>query len=110
MFLEVMIMSLEAEHLAKPVPDQVAGDDRERVRRRLQARRDLGAHLVSYVVVNAFLVVIWALTGGGYFWPAWVLGAWGVGLVLHAWDVFVRRPVTEADIDNELRRHNGRGD
>jgi len=33
-----------------------------------------------------------------------VLAAWGAGLVLHAWDVFVRQPITEADIDDELRR------
>jgi len=25
--------------------------------------------------------------------------------VLHAWETFVHRPVTEADVDAELRRH-----
>ena len=44
-------------------------------------------------------------TGAGYFWPAWVLGCWGAGLVLHAWEAFVRRPITDSDIDAELRRH-----
>ena len=81
-------------------------DEREAARRRLQAKRDFSAHLVSYVVVNAFLVVVWAVTGAGYFWPIWVLGCWGIGLVLHAWDVFWRRPLTEADIDSELERHH----
>jgi len=80
--------------------------ERERARRRVQDRRDFGAHLVAYVVVNSFLVLVWAITGAGYFWPVWVMGAWGIGLVLHAWEVFVRRPVTEADIDAELRRHH----
>jgi 2TM domain len=80
-------------------------DEREAAGRRLQARRDFGTHLVSYLVVNAFLVGIWAFTGAGYFWPIWVIGGWGIGLVLHAWDVFWRRPLTEADIDAELRRH-----
>jgi hypothetical protein len=79
--------------------------DREQARQRVQDRRDFEAHLVAYVVVNAFLVGVWVLTGGGYFWPAWVLAGWGVGLVLHAWDVLVRRPVTDADVDAELRRH-----
>ncbi len=78
--------------------------EREDARRRLQARRDFGSHLVAYVVVNAFLVAVWAVTGSGYFWPIWVICGWGVGLVLHAWDVFVRRPVTEADVDAELHR------
>jgi hypothetical protein len=78
---------------------------REAARRRVQTRRDFGSHLVAYVVVNAFLVGVWAFTGGGYFWPAWVILGWGAGLVLHAWDVFLRRPVTDADIDAELNRH-----
>jgi 2TM domain len=102
-------MSIHARHLARQMPDETGGDERERLRRRIQGRRDFGAHLVSYLVVNGFLVAIWAFTGGGYFWPAWILGAWGVGLVLHAWDVFVRHPVTEADIDAELRRQGHRG-
>jgi hypothetical protein len=80
--------------------------ERERVRKRLQDRRDFSAHVVVYLVVNAFLVAAWAITGSGYFWPAWVIAAWGVGLVLHAWETFLHRPVTEADVDAELRRRN----
>jgi len=102
-------MSLHTEHRSRRMWDDGGGDERERARRQIQARRDFGAHLVSYLVVNGFLVAIWALTGGGYFWPAWVMGAWGIGLVLHAWDVFLRHPVSEADIDRELRRRGRRG-
>ena len=80
-------------------------DEREAARRRIQARRDFGSHLASYVVVNAFLVAIWAITGAGYFWPIWIIAGWGIGLVLHAWDVFWRRPVTEADVDAEVARN-----
>jgi 2TM domain len=78
--------------------------DRERARERLQLRRDFGSHVVAYLVINAFLVGVWAFTGAGYFWPAWVLGVWGAGLALHAWEAFLRRPITESDIDAELRR------
>jgi hypothetical protein len=80
-------------------------DERQVARRRVQAKRDFASHLVAYVVVNTSLIVVWAVTGAGYFWPGWVMGAWGAGLVLHAWDVFIRKPVTEADIDAELHRH-----
>jgi len=80
-------------------------DERDAARRRVQAKRDFGSHVVAYVVVNAFLVAVWAMTGGGYFWPVWVLAGWGAGLVLHAWDVYWRRPVTDADVDAELDRH-----
>lgn len=73
-------------------------------RKRVEAKRNFGAHLVAYVVVNALLVGIWLTTGAGYFWPAWVIAGWGVGLVLNAWDVYLRRPITDADIESELRR------
>jgi hypothetical protein len=78
--------------------------ERQRARERVQTRRDFGTHAVAYIVINAFLIGAWALTGAGYFWPAWVIAGWGAGLALHAWEAFVRRPVTEADVDAELRR------
>ncbi len=82
-------------------------DLREEARKRVTKKRDLGAHVVVYVVVNAMVVVLWALTGSGYFWPAWLMVCWGVGLVLNIWDVYFRRPVTEHDIDREMDRLRG---
>ena len=79
-------------------------DLREQAIKRVSKRRDLGAHVVTYCVVNAMLVAIWAITGAGYFWPAWALLGWGVGLVLNVWDVYFRRPVTEHDIQQEIER------
>jgi hypothetical protein len=78
---------------------------REAAITRLNDRRAFAQDLVSYVVVNAGFIAIWAMTGGGYFWPAWLLGAWGIGLVLHAWVVFRQRPITEDDIKREMDRH-----
>ena len=75
-----------------------------RARKRVIDRRDFGSHVVVYFVVNAFFIAIWMATGAGYFWPAWVLGCWGIGLVLHGWEAFVRRPVTDADVEAELHR------
>ena len=84
--------------------DQEFSEEYEQARKRVERKRKFGADLVAYVVINAFLIVVWAASGMGYFWPAWVLAGWGMLLVLDAWNVFFRRPVTRTDIENELRR------
>ena len=79
------------------------GPTRSEARKHIEKRRSLQSGLVAYVVVNAGLIAIWAMTGGGYFWPGWVMALWAVGMVLGFWD-YLRRPVTAADVDTELRR------
>jgi hypothetical protein len=102
-------MSLDMRYRPDERDDVVRGPDdaleeRRQARQRVAARRDFAKHVVTYLLVNALIVVMWASTGAGYFWPGWVIGAWGVGLALHGWDVYLRQPVTEADVDAELRR------
>lgn len=77
---------------------------RESARRRLERKHKLLNDVVAYVVINAFLIGVWAFTGFGYFWPGWVLAGWAVALLLDAWNILYRRPVTEADIDREIGR------
>jgi hypothetical protein len=74
---------------------------------RLKKRQDFRGHLLVYVLVNAVLWTIWALTGTGFPWPAIVMAGWSVGLVMNAWDVYWRRPITDAAIDREVRRLRG---
>jgi hypothetical protein len=81
---------------------EVERSERELARKQVEKRRALQGGLVAYVVVNAFLVGVWALTGG-YFWPAWIIGGWGVGMLLGLWDYW-RGPVTDTDVDRELER------
>jgi hypothetical protein len=91
-----------------PGPAEPRGTPEERdwARKRIERKRKLRGDLVAYVVVNSFLVVTWAITGAGYFWPGWVLGVWGVLLLLDLLSFYYRKPLTEADIDRELgKRH-----
>ena len=41
-------------------------------------------------MVNAFLVVIWAMTGAPFFWPILVMAGWGIGVVANAYDAYGR--------------------
>jgi hypothetical protein len=86
------------------VATQTESPERTFVRQQLQTRRDFASHVFVYLVVNTAVVLIWAITGSGYFWPAWLIGAWGIGLVMHGWDAFIRRPVTEDDVDKAMRK------
>lgn len=43
-------------------------------------------NLISYFIINCFLIVLWFITsgkGGGYFWPIWPMLGWGIGLAFH---------------------------
>ena len=45
-------------------------------------------HGAVWFMVNVFLVVIWALTGAGYFWPMWAIVPWGFALGLQGWATY----------------------
>ncbi len=43
-------------------------------------RGDARRQLAIYAAVNLLLIVVWAISGAGYFWPLWPLLGWGLGL------------------------------
>jgi len=84
------------------------GELRERAIRRLKKKRDFHAHLLVYFLVNSSLVLIWAFTGHGFFWPVFPMVAWGIGVVMNAWEVYSSEDFSEDAIAHEvdqLRRH-----
>ena len=59
------------------------GSGRSRTPRASGSRRPLSplsCRLGVFVTVNLVLVTVWALTGAGYFWPAWPILGWGLAL------------------------------
>jgi hypothetical protein len=88
--------------------DTERGDDtklREAAIERLKKRQDFRAHLLTFVMVNALLWTIWALTSpGGFAWPAIITAGWSIGLVMNAWEVYGRKPFSEADVRAEIER------
>lgn len=77
---------------------------REMAIERLKAKRGFSAHATVYVLVNLMLIVTWAVSGRGYFWPIWPIAGWGIGVAMHAWTVFFSKPITEEDIRREMDR------
>ena len=76
---------------------------RDEAVKRIKQKRDFRNSVIAYLVVNAFLVGVWAVSGGGYFWPGWVMAGWGVGLALHGWQTYrVEKPITDEDIQREM--------
>ncbi len=81
---------------------------REQALRRIKKRRDLHTHVFAYLTINTLVWGIWAIIGvtshRWFPWPLWVTLGWGVGLAFNAYDVYLRRPITEGDIQHELDR------
>lgn len=50
---------------------------------REMAWRSYEMHLRFYVLVIGMLVAMWALAGGGHFWPVWPALGWGIGVASH---------------------------
>jgi uncharacterized membrane protein len=82
---------------------------RERALRRLKKQRDFRIHLLMYVMVNAFLVAVWAATGADFFWPIFPMVGWGVGVVANAYDAYGRDVPSESQINREMEKLRGDG-
>lgn len=69
----------------------------------LQRWRDFQAQLFAYIAVNALFVAFWATRGAGFFWPAFPLLGWGVGLSFQHFHVVLRGQIGERDVRRRLR-------
>lgn len=71
----------------------------------LKRKQAFKEQIAAYVIINALLIGIWAVSGAGYFWPVWVLGGWGIGLAFSGWAAYGQRHViTESEVSNEMSR------
>ena len=69
----------------------------------LKKKREFAAHVLAYLLINSVLIVIWTMTGAGYFWPIFPLLGWGIGVFFNAWDVYSSGP-SESRILREIER------
>jgi hypothetical protein len=89
----------------QPSPGPSDRSLRDRALERIKKKQEFHVHLLAYVLVNAFLVVIWAVSGtDNFFWPIFSLLGWGIGLAFHAWDAYRENEPTEEQIQREMDR------
>jgi 2TM domain len=96
----------------EPDRDEVLGTTpevlREQALRRLTKRRELKTHAVVFTLVNLAVWGIWAAlaasSGSSWPWVVFLTLFWGIGLVMNAWEVYVRKPLTEQELQREIER------
>ena len=82
--------------------DPSVESQREAAIRRIKAKRDFRLHLVIYLAVNALLVAIW-LFSGGFFWPIFVIGGWGIGVAVNWYVAYHSNVISEDQIQREMK-------
>lgn len=62
---------------------------------------------MTFAALSLVFLVIWAVTGAGFFWPAFPIGAFVLALAIQAWHIYGEKPISEAEIQEEMRRGGG---
>jgi fatty acid desaturase len=97
----------DREEVVATTPDTL----REQALERLKKRRDFKAHLLVYALVNVVVWGIWLVIAASshswWPWPVFLTLFWGVGLVMNAWDVYLRKPITEEELRREMEHLGG---
>lgn len=78
--------------------------NREREAKRIARRQWFWLHFAVFATLQAFLIVIWALTTALYPWYIFPLFGWGVFVAAHAVYAFVVRTPEEIMIERATRR------
>jgi len=63
----------------------------ERARNRVHELRGFYSNLVTYIIVNVFLIIINLATNPHKLWFYWVTIFWGIAVLIHASKTFVLR-------------------
>lgn len=81
---------------------------RHEATKRVKAKRGFWQLLGVFVIVWIILIAVWALSGGGYFWPMWAIFGMGIALLFTGWGAFgPPNTVSESQVQAEMRRLSG---
>lgn len=76
-----------------------------------QRRASFKRHLVTYVIVNGALWLLWYFTGADRYgsslpWPIWSTLGWGIGLASHYASAYLTNGPTSVDREYEKLKQN----
>ena len=77
---------------------------REREAKGIMRRRVFLLHMSIWLATNLFLVVIWAMVGGGYPWFVFPFFGWGIGVVAHGVVAYMLNDPNDIVLEREQRR------
>ena len=98
--LEVNFGALREAHMtpsASPPSPQGVSMDEALALARVRKIKGFYMHIVQYVLIVGFLVVVNLVTFPRYFWAGWAALGWGLGLAMHGLRVFDKIPFLNAD-------------
>ena len=91
-----------------PAPQPSAPPDpnlRKEAKKRVKAKQQTKQLTGVFLIVWAILIAVWALSGGGYFWPMWAIFGMGIGLGFSYWNAYgPSETITDSQVDDEMRR------
>ena len=76
---------------------------RKEALKRVKEKRDLRNNASSWAIFAVLFITIWLTTGGGFFWPAFPILGWGLG-VFFQWRSISDRGITDEQIRVESAR------
>ncbi|MCD9624863.1 2TM domain-containing protein [Rhabdothermincola salaria] len=77
-------------------------DPRRAAIARIKARRNLKIQAGTFALLTVVLIVIWAVAGGGFFWPVFPMIGFAFAL-LGQWQALQgKRPISEDEIRREM--------
>ena len=81
---------------------------RRKAEKRAEEKIGFYTHFAIYIIVNLFLIAIWAVTGAGFPWFIFPLFGWGIGITAHFVSVFAGTGFAERLAEKEYERLKGR--
>jgi hypothetical protein len=72
----------------------------------IQRWRDFSAHLAAYLVIDLVFIAIWTMSGRGFFWPAFPLVGWAIGLSFQHFNQAVRGQIRHDHVTAAMNSHD----